>query len=114
MRVRKVVTRSGKRFRVKFPSRKMNQMVQRESLLERDAILHFECHPLVVTYQAKSSIEIYYDREAICHKYFPDFRLDFSDKLQAVAKRTARVTPLYIGPMNLAGSQGPQASWKRP
>lgn len=108
MRTRKVVTRSGKRFRGKFPSRKLGRMVHWESLLEQDAIYHFEYHPLVVSYQEQPSIEIYYDKEGEQHRYFPDFRLDFQDgrelyvevkpaeilatkvvqeKLQAVAKR---------------------------
>lgn len=108
MRMRKVVTRSGKRFRGKFPSRKLNRMVHWESTLERDAILHFEYHPLLVSYQEQPSIEIYYDKEGAQHRYFPDFRLDFQDgrelyvevkparvlatrlvreKLQSVAKR---------------------------
>ena len=108
MRVRKVVTRSGKRFRGKFPSLKLNRMVHWESMLERDAILHFEYHPLVVSYQEQPSIEIYYDKHGEQHRYFPDFRLTFRDgedlyveikpsrvlatkvvrdKLQAVAKR---------------------------
>lgn len=108
MRARKVVTRSGKRFRGKFPSLKLNRMVHWESMLERDAILHFEYHPLVVSYQEQPSIEIYYDKSGEQHRYFPDFRLTFRDgedlyvevkpsrllttrvvrdKLQAIAKR---------------------------
>jgi hypothetical protein len=108
MRVRKVVTRSGKRFRGKFPSLKLNRMVHWESMMERDAILHFEYHPLVLSYQEQPSIEIYYDKAGEQHRYFPDFKLTFlegedlyvevkparllvttavRDKLQAVAKR---------------------------
>lgn len=108
MRVRKVVTRSGKRFRGKFPSLKLNRMVHWESMLERDAVLHFEYHPLVLSYQEQPSIEIYYDKNGEQHRYFPDFRLTFQDgdelyvevkparhlatkvvrdKLQAIAKR---------------------------
>jgi TnsA endonuclease N terminal len=79
MRVRKVVTRSGKRFRGKFPSQKMNKMVHWESLLERDAIFHFEYHPQVVKYQEQPSIEYYYDKEAIPRKYYPDFLVTFAD-----------------------------------
>ena len=108
MRVRKVVTRSGKRFRGKFPSLKLNRLVHWESMLERDAIFHFEYHPLVLSYQEQPSIEIYYDKDGEQHRYFPDFRLTFRDgedlyvevkpsrvlttkvvrdKLQAIAKR---------------------------
>ena len=73
MRVRKVVTRSGKRIRGKFPSAKMNRMVHWESLFERDAILHLEYHPLVVSYQEQPSIETYYDAAGEAHLYYPDF-----------------------------------------
>lgn len=79
MRVRKVVTRSGKRFRGKFPSQKMNKMVHWESLLERDAIFHFEYHPLVVKYQEQPSIEFYYDQYGEQHRYIPDFLVTFKD-----------------------------------
>jgi hypothetical protein len=74
MRVRKVVTRSGKKFRGKFPSEKLGRMVHWESLLEHDAILHLECHPLVVSYQEQASVEIYYDANGIAHKYVTDLR----------------------------------------
>lgn len=73
MRARKVVTRSGKRFRGKFPSAKLGRMVHWESLHERDAILHLEYHPLVVSYQEQPSVEIYYDPAGNSHRYFPDF-----------------------------------------
>jgi hypothetical protein len=73
MRARKVVTRSGKRIRGKFPSTKLGRMVHWESLYERDAILHLEYHPLVVSYQEQPSVEIYYDPVGESHKYFPDF-----------------------------------------
>lgn len=79
MRVRKVVTRSGKRFRGKFPSTKMGRMVHWESLLERDAILHLEYHPLIVRYQEQPSIETYYDAMGCTHKYVPDFLVVLSD-----------------------------------
>lgn len=83
-------------------------MVHWESILERDAIFHFEYNPSLVSYQEQPSIEIYYDKKGIQHRYFPDFRLDFQDgrelyvevkparvlatrlvreKLQSVAKR---------------------------
>jgi hypothetical protein len=78
-RVRKVVTRSGKRFRGKFPSKKLGRMVHWESLLERDAIYQFEYHPKIVKYQEQPSIEIYYDKEGRPHRYFPDFLVTFED-----------------------------------
>jgi hypothetical protein len=54
-------------------------MVQWESFLERDAILHFEYHPLVVSYQEQPSIETFYDKSGELRTYFPDFRVDFDD-----------------------------------
>lgn len=72
MRARKVVTRSGKRIRGKFPSVKLGRMVHWESLYERDAILHLEYHPLVVSYQEQPSVETYYDPAGKAHRYFPD------------------------------------------
>lgn len=79
-RVRRVVTRSGKRFRGKTPSRKCGgRMVQWESLLERDAIHLFKAHPLVVAYQEQPSIEIYYDDHNLPRKYVPDFALTLAD-----------------------------------
>jgi hypothetical protein len=45
MRARKVVTRSGKRIRGKFPSTKLGRMVHWESLYERDAILYLFSPP---------------------------------------------------------------------
>lgn len=77
-------------------------------MTRKNAILHFEYHPLVLSYQEQPSIEIYYDKQGKQHRYFPDFRLTFyegedlyvevkpsrvlttkvvSDKLQAIAKR---------------------------
>jgi hypothetical protein len=55
-------------------------MVQWESLLELDAILHFEYHPLVRSYQEQPSVEIYYDKHGQQHKCYPDFRLTFNDE----------------------------------
>jgi len=79
MRVRKVITRSGKRIRVKFPSTKLNRMVYCESPLERDAVYHFEYHPEVESYQEQPSLEYYYDAAGVQHRYYPDFRIDFKD-----------------------------------
>jgi TnsA endonuclease N terminal len=79
MRVRKVITRSGKRIRAKFPSTKLNRMVHCESPLERDAAYHFEYHPQVVSYQEQPSIEHYYDEAGEQHRYYPDFEINFKD-----------------------------------
>ena len=79
MRVREVVTRSGTNFRGKFPSLKLNRMVHWESTFERDAILHLEYHPLVVSYQEQPTIEYYYDAAGEAHQYTPDFRATFEN-----------------------------------
>ena len=79
MRVRKVITRSGKRIRVKFPSTKLNRMIHCESPLERDAAYHFEYHPLVEGYQEQPSVEYWYDKFGVQHRYYPDFQIDFKD-----------------------------------
>lgn len=78
-RARRVITPSGRRLRGKFPSQKLGRMVHWESLLERDAILHFEYHPWVVSYQEQPSLESYYDSSGVSRKYFPDFKVDFED-----------------------------------
>lgn len=75
MRVRKVVTRSGRGMRGKFPSRKLGQHVHWESTRERDAILMFELHPLVLSYQEQPSADTYYDDEGTAHTCYPDFLL---------------------------------------
>ena len=76
MRVRKVVNRSGKKFRGKFPSKKVGRMIQWESLLERDAILWFEYHPSVAMYAEQPRVLLYYDKAGQQHKYVPDFRIE--------------------------------------
>lgn len=75
MRARKVITRSGRGIRGKFPSKKMDKVVHWESLLERDAIMLFEMHPLVISYQEQPSEEIYYDRSGQAKSCYPDFLL---------------------------------------
>lgn len=81
MAVRKVITRSKKTFRVKFPSLKNNCMVHCESILEAKAALFLEIAPRVTAYIAQPSIEIYYDEKSQPHKYFPDFRATILDDL---------------------------------
>lgn len=78
MRARKVVTRSGKRFRGKYPSLKVKRTVHWESFIERDAIVHFEFHPLVISYQEQPSEEFYYNEKGIQCSCFPDFLLKFA------------------------------------
>lgn len=75
--VRKVVTRSGKGIRGKFPSRKLGRMVLWESPLEADAIRLFEFNVAVAAYYSQPSWEVYHDAEGQAHRFAPDFRVDF-------------------------------------
>lgn len=75
MRARKVITRSGRKIRGKFPSRKLGKQVHWESPLERDAIAMFEVHPCVLSYQEQPMEETYYDGKGQPHKCYPDFRV---------------------------------------
>jgi hypothetical protein len=78
MRSRKVITRSGRKIRGKFPSIKLRRTVHWESLLERDAILLFEFHPLVLRYQEQPLMELYYDSRGVQRACYPDFLLNFT------------------------------------
>lgn len=78
-RVRKVVTRSGRHHRGKFPSFKLKRTVHWESMLERDAILHLEYHPLVLAYQEQPCVLHYYDDGGEVRQYVPDFHVELDD-----------------------------------
>jgi hypothetical protein len=78
MPVRKVVARTGKHFRGRFPSRKNRCMVDWESLQERDAIRYLEYSPLVASYEAQPSEETYY-KNGVPHRYYPDLRARLHD-----------------------------------
>lgn len=72
MKSRKVVTRSGRGFRGYFPSKKLNRMMEYESLLERDAMYLFEHSPGVKYFQEQPEL-IMYEYENKIRKYYPDF-----------------------------------------
>ncbi|MGV3581262.1 MAG: Tn7 transposase TnsA N-terminal domain-containing protein [Methylophilus sp.] len=72
---RKVVTRSGRGFRGYYPSKKLNRLVQFESLLERDAIRLFETTRVVVKYKEQPTIIYYHDNLGNPKKYYPDFEV---------------------------------------
>jgi hypothetical protein len=93
MRVRKVITRSGRHHRGKFPSFKLKRTVHWESMLERDAILHAEYHPLVLSYQEQPCVLHYYDTQGEVRNYVPDLRLDLDDgsELFVEVKPSARL-----------------------
>lgn len=79
MPVRKAVTRSGKHFRAKFPSRKLRRMVLVESILEAHAALILEHRSDVASYEEQPSVEIYYEADGTPHKYVPDFLATLED-----------------------------------
>lgn len=72
MKARKVVTRSGRKFKGLFPSKKLPRNVEWESLLERDAILLFEFSQGIVSYQEQPEM-IEYEQDGEMRKYYPDF-----------------------------------------
>lgn len=72
---RKVVTRSGRGYRGYFPSRKLNRMVQYESLLEKKAIQFFEKNTEVISFQEQPERSHYYDHDDQLREYYPDFLL---------------------------------------
>lgn len=77
MLARKVVTRSGRKIRGYFPSRKMGQMVEWESLLERDAILLMEFSSGIKSFREQPEKIIYYAGHEQ-REYYPDFRITLS------------------------------------
>ena len=108
MTARKVITRSKKTFRAKFPSRKNNCMIHCESILEADTARLLEISYFVKNFRAQPSEEIYYDNEGNPRTYYPDFeailmddtvlhievkpssklcRPDIKGKLEAIARR---------------------------
>lgn len=69
---RQVITRSGRHFRGRYPSKKMDRMIAFESLNERDAILRLEFSPWVHSYREQPELILYGDGERL-NKYYPDF-----------------------------------------
>lgn len=90
MRSRKVITRSGRNIRGKFPSAKLARAIHWESLLERDAILLFEFHPLVLQYQEQPLMELYYDSTGVQRACYPDFLLHFAGGDELVVEVKSR------------------------
>ncbi len=74
MRAREVISRGSKKFRVKFPSKKLNRGVHCESLLERDFLYLLEFSPGVISYKEQPE-KIFYERHGKTHAYFPDFEV---------------------------------------
>lgn len=79
MAVRNIMSRSSKKMRVKFPSRKNQRMVFCESTLEHDVARWLELDPLVVSFREQPSRETYYDEAGKSFTYFPDFEAVMND-----------------------------------
>lgn len=75
---RKAVTRSGRGFRKRIPSTKLNRMVECESILEGDAALLLEYSPGVLSYQEQPTRIQYWDGERM-RTYVPDFEVRLLD-----------------------------------
>lgn len=71
---RNAITRSGRGFRKRIPSKKLGRMVECESILEGDVCLLLEYSPGVVSYQEQPALIQYWDGEKLRH-YFPDFEV---------------------------------------
>lgn len=69
---RTVMTRSGRGFRMRIPSKKLNRMVECESMLEGDIALLLEFSPGVLSYQEQPELIQYWDGEQM-RAYYPDF-----------------------------------------
>jgi len=74
MGVRRVIAPTGRGFRGRFQSRKMGRSIEWESLLEQDAIYHFEfCTDVMSFEEQPEMIEFWVEGKR--HVYFPDFEL---------------------------------------
>lgn len=71
---RNALTRSGRGFRMRIPSTKLNRMVECESILEGDVSRLLEYSPGVVSYQEQPALIQYWDGEKM-RDYFPDFEV---------------------------------------
>lgn len=92
MVARRVITRSGRGFRGRYPSRKMGRMVEYESLIERDLIQLLEFSTGVVSYEEQPERLEYFDGETM-RVYFPDFAVELvtGQRLHLEAKPQAKL-----------------------
>lgn len=93
---RKVVTRSGRGYRGYFPSKKLNRLVQFESLLEKEAIQYFEQNMEVISFQEQPELFHYYDQSGQQREYYPDFQLTLESghKLYVEVKPISKLAKL--------------------
>ena len=89
---RRVITRSGRHFRGRYPSRKLGRMVAFESLIERDVILLLEFSRGVQSYQEQPERIVYSDGQTI-REYYPDFeaRLASGPRVHIEVKPSAKL-----------------------
>lgn len=89
---RRVITRSGRHFRGRYPSRKLGRMVAFESLIERDVILLLEFSRGVQSYQEQPERIVYSDGQAM-REYYPDFeaRLASGPRVHIEVKPSAKL-----------------------
>lgn len=94
MRVRNVMTRSGRNYRSYYPSKKLSRMVHCESILERKAAHLFENSKMVLSYQEQPLIVKYADGDEL-KTYYPDFllRLENSEGLIEVKTSSELAKP---------------------
>jgi hypothetical protein len=105
---RRVVKRSNARSTGKFPSWKMDRMIEFESLYELAAFQYLECNPSVKHYWAQPCKIQYRDGEAECLHY-PDICVDFGTHKELweikpeselddtdLIRRTRLLTPLLL------------------
>lgn len=90
---RKALTRSGRGFRMRIPSMKLDRMVECESILEGDVALLLEYSPGIVSYQEQPTLIQYWDGEQM-RNYFPDFEAVLLDgsRIHIEAKHSPRLT----------------------
>ncbi|MDF2864673.1 MAG: hypothetical protein K0S02_4945 [Achromobacter mucicolens] len=99
---RRVITRSGRHFRGRYPSAKLGRMVEFESLIERDVILLLEFSGGVSFYQEQPTRLLYSDGETV-RDYFPDFEVHLRTgcRIHIEAKPLAKLgLPSVAGKLN--------------
>ncbi len=69
---RTVITRSGRGFRMQIPSKKLDRMIECESILEGNIALLLEFSPGVLSYQEQPALIQYWDGDQM-RAYYPDF-----------------------------------------
>jgi hypothetical protein len=111
LRSRKVVTRSRARSTGKYPSWKMNRMLQWESPNELNAFRLLDCDPEVVCF-TEQPCEIRYLQDGIARKHFPDILvvrngrrelLEVKSEPEAIRPAIASRTTLLMGCLPMWG-----------